>query len=688
MKIKQEFFPGIPLDTRIIEHIDNQQYQLARDLLAGMPEKNDTREQLNTICSLEASLTMLSFPLKNLLCLLGDSYIKIKMFTKAIETYQRISPGECDKEIYTKLLECFEALNDVESQQSTLLVLDSLDLPWDERKYVLLKLAKSYELRSHSIAMGYYLQALAAYPNSEEVCESYCRYIVKGGVDNFAGILISKRNIWPNNPVISMLAVFLESHPTQLLHNLYALVERHPEYSEAHLALVRYNLFYGWKNQALNVRKQFVDKPDLVEKIDLLIKADTIIPWWGMNYNLDALKDIPSIAPSLLAGSEVVFNKFNQDSVNYLVYGTALLNAQYASESQSIEIVVKQDGLQSLIELGFNPSNINPCLYTALIDKKLMSCYVLPANTLLNSSYMNAFTILSLYADKHGHVFDPTGHATKDIASQTLRTVKPAQLCFVNDPTQLIHAVYYMTLGYQPTEDITNAITAINNYQLVTELNVYHLSEVIRQYLTLENKLEFVSYLDELGLLFRLFSIPSNYPQAMCYALECALADYSAYSLPNSEADVFAFYEDDEYSSGVNQDISLSTKAPVFVPQSAIKTESSSAKDRHGLFKSSIAPTSYTSREIEANSDILAETNAPTSSAPVITQQQTEAAGFYRTGTLLVNLKQYKNAVDAFQKAKNLDPMNQRYQNELERAMNAQSGQPKTVEEPVNVNRP
>lgn len=138
-----------------------------------------------------------------------------------------------------------------------------------------------------------------------------------------------------------------------------------------------------------------------------------------------------------------------------------------------------------LIEKKFFHCPYNSHLYMRKINQHSIDCYVVTSKLYRESlehyiAFSGEFTITALYCNNEGVVIDPSGQGVSDFKNKLLRTVHAPIQSFKDDPVRLFRAVRYIIGGYNPTEEVDEAI---KSWQPDEKVDNPHIEAVVRKYL-------------------------------------------------------------------------------------------------------------------------------------------------------------------------------------------------------------
>ena len=196
----------------------------------------------------------------------------------------------------------------------------------------------------------------------------------------------------------------------------------------------------------------------------------------------------------------------------YFVGGSvrALIKHEALQPKQDIDVVM-QPKPGALEKFGYKKSKFIPKLYIKNTSV-LIDCYVpfeslSPYEQMIEKDFFSRdFTIGCLFCDAQGQLYDPTGMGLQDLKDQKLRTIKPAQICFSEDPVRVLRAIHYCAIGYTPTLDLELALRSWQkNIQIFNQNHMYAVARSM--ILKIDDPKRIIALLLKYNLLDKLFDI-------------------------------------------------------------------------------------------------------------------------------------------------------------------------------------
>lgn len=112
------------------------------------------------------------------------------------------------------------------------------------------------------------------------------------------------------------------------------------------------------------------------------------------------------------------------------------------------------------------------------------------------------FTVNSIYVDRHGRVYDPSGMGLQDLKNRIIRTIAPAQESFAKDPVRILRAFRLIAKGFIFSPDVENAIHSwIPQHE---SPKVGHVYAVTTQMLSSPNATDYLNMLIRFNLITKL----------------------------------------------------------------------------------------------------------------------------------------------------------------------------------------
>lgn len=540
--------------------ISNQEYNRALSVLQRMPPNqtvllvmSNCHEHLGDRNTAIDCLKRIVPQDNFVLGILAKSYTRFSDTEKALSTYESI-PNKDDNTLYAYA----SLLKTTLQYQKAVDVLVSIT---NVNDIVLNLLAQCYQLQGdHKNAVENYkkissltydqLCLLAqAYRNLGEVQKSKDFMLLASLKDNLDKNPASAKThyaygrglifYWPEKCVeFATICLKKFSHHVEIWH-LYveALIEtgRHPLaviiLAEAlrlfpddfllHINLLKHYLFLGAADRAQELFTYcyhlFAHRDDLCQKLPGLLRSAHFISQDHNTYSYSTLTLNQTAFPKLF---QTVFSLIDRLTEEKYICGNAVLNAlegkPFNSEDE-IEILtfINNQSFHEVTNQFLQRAFRNSAESQYRFKRKLPSglsiiCYAIlpPVNFIFNLTTFGLFTICSLYMDKYGNIFDPSGRGSDDLRNKILRPMGNADEILRYKPISVIYAISYIVQGYRPSAELEKAL---HNWDIRAELDLYRIHSLVQRQLALPTARKFVNALDHYGLLNKLFLIKSSH---------------------------------------------------------------------------------------------------------------------------------------------------------------------------------
>ncbi|NBX85168.1 MAG: CCA tRNA nucleotidyltransferase [Gammaproteobacteria bacterium] len=289
--------------------------------------------------------------------------------------------------------------------------------------------------------------------------------------------------------------------------NLLHLLYNNPMFLSASHEMVRLFASMNYHLIAELTVKQMLFRHDysnnVIQKAENLKKE---FPFLGAN-------DSGHLKVSLYPELNYYFAMLNSRMHACYLVGSAvhhLIDFAPLKENQDIDFVVD---FNPRLYYPFHQSINKPNLFSADIPDsnfviRTIDCFYINSERYpsLNMLVKNRdFTINALLCDDRGNILDPTNMGIQDYQHKILRTIQSARQSLEEDPVRILRALKYLIQGYQPTDELQYALI---HWQAPREVNISQMIAMARKiFLSTPSKDEFIYYLKNLGLHFKIFGI-------------------------------------------------------------------------------------------------------------------------------------------------------------------------------------
>lgn len=153
---------------------------------------------------------------------------------------------------------------------------------------------------------------------------------------------------------------------------------------------------------------------------------------------------------------------------------------------------------------------------------------IFPCSTIQEDSQRRDFTINALYFDNKNKIYDFYG-GIQDLKEKQLKTIKPAELSFQEDPLRMLRALRFQAVyHFNLSPEIQEAIT--KNKSLFDKISFYRKKQ----------ELEKIFYVHGISILYKwnlekYFHLPKEYHEVEDITLFWAQLDYEYYPFSKKE---------------------------------------------------------------------------------------------------------------------------------------------------------
>lgn len=328
--------------------------------------------------------------------------------------------------------------------------------------------------------------------------------------NHIAGITTSFATANHFHELETIISIILDmqtlDHPLEFLNRL--LLMRHQGISQSSLQRLQ-NELLKLINVVLDIcfftQEKFASTKELPKHIDFLIRNEILIAQKCLHIcdrlqKLTAFKNKDSLQKTCGLLTDVLLFKFQGpfgelaerrkkklQSIYHCI--NAIPGNHYLSGGAVIEL------LNNNIDNAYDFDFVSPCENRHAIDKNLLhrldfrksrnpqtpnlytnrqkfkidlNFITEDAKWMFTDAFLRDFSICSMYADKEGHVYDPTGFGLPDLKNKILRmngckTVINAIKRFCHNPTYILRALKYQLKGFTPDPILETALNEFDN---------------------------------------------------------------------------------------------------------------------------------------------------------------------------------------------------------------------------------
>lgn len=460
---------------------------------------------------------------------LARAYETMQDYDSAFDTYHQIPNWEHDKKTLLSLGRTYEKMGKYTETLETYHKIPK----WENDKQALLSIAICNNLMSNPQANQLYESLLKKFPYYSEGHISNCRRLVEENNEEALNTIEATLKKLPYiQPLYLLKARIYENNndTKKLFETLLEAKQQFPYNPDSYLSLIRYHLINGERQAAQEIiddcYKRFPGFEKLFLRIDKILNMAQPLLMFSYVEDLTAqhLKRV-----SLPDHLRELFSFLEQIPGEHILCGSTVMRLiMQQTQDKGIEpldtdIVSSCTSNSALRKKGFKKSRHMAQLYTIKVGDQLIDFYKASnASNWKDRDIRNRdFTICSLYCDKEGNIHDPTGMGISDLMNKLLRMNGNPRIRLKDDPTRLLRAAKYITLGFQP---VANLAAALHEWQPTNNLDRAHLYAVARKHLFGTDRREYVRVLQSYGLLEKLFGIePRDNIEEALWELETIL---------------------------------------------------------------------------------------------------------------------------------------------------------------------
>jgi len=461
--------------------------------------------------------TFKSFPSwqqdKQIILGLAHCYEKMESYQQAHDLFQLHPDWKTDKVLLISFSYFYEKLEDYNEALKTLKMIPN----WENNKLALLNMAICYEnVGQYDLAMKTFDGIIKKYPFYTLALLHYNRLALEQNIQGAEIFLEKSIHQYPYFQPLYLLKAehLMKQHKWKLAAGiLQQTIHQFPYNTEAYTAGIRCYLEAKNRTAALTLQQRcfelFQGHTKLHKHISYLLKMPFACVYIKDNH-FSEQKTMQVALPPVMQETFQLLN--NKQLGNHYLVGSSVISlirkGKFAYHDLDFVSFTSSDP-NELIKNGFYQCPFIPGLYTKRMGNVSIDDHVISSSNpdILKNTLCRDFTITSLFCDSTGKIHDPSTQGLLHLKLNKLCMIGHPNIRLREDPTRLLGAIYYISMGFKPATDLD---CAIKNWEECTNLNRAHLYAIARKHLNVSDQMHYVTLLKNYGLLPKLFGINPN----------------------------------------------------------------------------------------------------------------------------------------------------------------------------------